>query len=280
MKPAPAPPAVSSAANPDKATEHADPDEVDISEHFYKPSTTRRPGASASPAVDPSSLSEAQLRQMMLGFEGPPAGGQQQPPPHPFAGMQGAEDDPIMKMMAQMMAGAGGDGAQNPFAGMPGMPGMPGMQPQAPTRASSAAYAWRLVHALIALSLGMYIAFTTRFSGSKAQRERTAFALAYPAATSDGAELLDEVEVMEEGRETFFWMFATAEALLITTRFIIEGGKPPAEAGIAWTIAGFLSPPWRTRVETALRYLQILSSVRRDILVCVFVLGIAAWVRG
>lgn len=187
----------------------------------------------------------------------------------------------MMKMLSQMMAGAGGDGTQNPFAGaFPG--GFPGMQPQGiqQPKPSSSAYTWRLVHALFALALGFYITLTTSFSGSRAQRDRTALALVYPAATADGADVLDEVEAMEEGREVFFWMFATAEALLITTRFMIEGGKPPAEAGMAWTVAGFLPPPWKMRVETVLRYGQIFSSVRRDILVCVFVLGLAAWARG
>lgn len=227
--------------------------------------------------MGPSAISEDQLRQMMLGFEAPGQGQQRQTPGNPFAAGPGAQDDPMMQMLSQMMSGAGmPDGAAGGFpSGFSGMMGTP----QQPAKASSAAYLWRLVHALFALALGVYIASTTRFSGAKAQRERTAMAFAYPAATSDGIDALEEVEAMEEGREVFFWMFATAEALLITTRFLIDGGKPPAGAGIAWTVAGFLPEPWKTRLETVLRYGNVFSSVRRDILVCVFVLGVATWVR-
>lgn len=271
-------PSASPAPKAASTTEHADPEEVDISEHFYEPAATRRPNATSAtpPMVGPS---EEQLRQMMLGFEAPGQQQQQQFTNNPFGAGPGAQEDPMMQMLSQMMAGGGmPDGAAGAFpSGFPGFPGM-GAQ-QSPAKTSSAAYLWRLVHALFALTLGIYIASTTRFSGAKAQRERTAMAFAYPAATSDGIDALDEVELMEEGREVFFWMFATAEALLITTRFIIDGGKPPAGAGIAWTVSGFLPEPWKTRLETVLRYGQVFSSVRRDILVCVFVLGVATWVR-
>ncbi len=46
-----------------------------------------------------------------------------------------------------------------------------------------------------------------------------------------------------------------------------------------WTVAGWLPPPFKGYVEIILRYGQILTTVRSDILVCVFVLGVCAWLR-
>lgn len=268
-------------------TEHADPAEVDISEHFYRPSTKPNlrpaiPPSSATPPVDPGALSDNQLRQMMLGFDrpGPDAGAAPgDSPMNPFAtaAAGGGQDDPFMKMLSQMMAAGGAEG----MPGMQGMPSMPpgGLQQKAQNdnqAASKTDYTWRILHAIFALVLGLYIVFTTQFSGSKVQRERTALSLSHPSTDADGSV----VHGMEEGREVFFWMFATAEALLITTRFMLEKGKPGgAESGPLWMLAGFLPGPWKGRAETALRYGQVFSSVRRDILVCVFVLGVVSWWR-
>ncbi|KAJ6781316.1 hypothetical protein PWT90_07094 [Aphanocladium album] len=98
-----------------KAAAAGDPDEVDISEHFYSPGAERlmaqqRAAAAAAGAVpspmaggggggvgfpDMTEEQQAQLRQMMLGSGGGA------PPPN-------AAEDPLAKMMAQMMGGAGG----------------------------------------------------------------------------------------------------------------------------------------------------------------------------
>ncbi|OLN92031.1 hypothetical protein CCHL11_01523 [Colletotrichum chlorophyti] len=285
----PAPSATQAPAKPTASAEHADPEEIDISQHYYEPASTPRPSA-AGPPIDPNAMTEDQLRQMMLGFERP--GGA--PAANPFAGaggMPGGEDDPLMKMLSQMMAGggpggpgAGGfpgfpgvGGAQGGFpAGFPGMPGMPGMQTPEQAKAASSAYLWRILHAVFAISLGLYIALTTTFTGSKLERERTALAFNYPVGSD---ESVADVNSMEKGREVFFWMFATAEAVLLTTRFFLERGGP-APAGVLWTIVGFLPGGIKTYAETALRYGQIFATVRSDILVCVFVLGICSWWRG
>ncbi|KAF6792996.1 hypothetical protein CSOJ01_14052 [Colletotrichum sojae] len=280
----PAPSASPAPPKPQATVEHADPEEIDISEHYYEPNSTRRPPA-AGPAFDPNAMSEDQLRQMMLGFDrsAPGAGGA--PPMNPFAGpgmgggMPGGEDDPLMKMLSQMMGGAGGAGGIPGFPGAPGAqgfpPGFPGMQPQQQANASSA-YLWRILHAIFAISLGLYIAFTTTFSGSKLERERTALAYNYPVGSD---EAVTDVNEMEKGREVFFWMFATAEAVLLTTRFFIDRGRAPP-SGLVWTVVSFLPGGIKTYAETLLRYGQIFVTVRSDILVCVFVLGICSWFRG
>ena len=87
------------------AAEHADPAEVDISQHYYEPTRSTRssptlPKNATTTTTTPSQqeqMNENALRQMMLGFD-PSA----TPPPGP-----------------------------NPFAGFPGM-GMPGLEGMGP----------------------------------------------------------------------------------------------------------------------------------------------------
>jgi hypothetical protein len=43
---------------------------------------------------------------------------------------------------------------------------------------------------------------------------------------------------------------------------------------------GFLPAGIRRKVEIAMRYGEVFGTVKGDVLVCVFVLGAAAWVRG
>ncbi|EAQ86662.1 predicted protein [Chaetomium globosum CBS 148.51] len=263
------------------AAQHADPDEVDISEHFYQPQTTAR-----VPPPD-SNLSDTQLRQMMLGFDQP---GTATPPMPGMPGMPspppGMEDDPMMRMMMQMLGGGG----NNPFGG--GMPGMPfppsttpgsGAQPFPPQPQQSAtnrhATLWRLLHALIALALGLYIAVYTPFTGSKLSRDSAA------AAAAGSAEA--RADFGASPSQNYFWAFATAEALLLGTRhFVADRGRSRLQAaaaggsGMLGMAVGFLPAGLRSKVELAMRYGEVLGSVRADVLVCVFVLGVAAWVRG
>lgn len=208
-------------------------------------------------------LSDAQLRQMMLGMTPPTSN-------TPPGANVPVDEDPLMKMMAQMMGGGqpGAEGAENPVANMMGG-GMPQMQQQqAPQGPDVYTTFWRLLHALVALGLGLYIASVTPFSGSKAQREASKVVMA------EGAELAEA----ERHRNNFFWAFATAEAVLLTTRFFLDKGRAPPP-GIAWKVAGFLPEPFKGYVSTVLRYGQIFTTVRTDILGCVFVLGICSLLR-
>lgn len=244
----------------------ADPEEVDISQHFYAPNTTAR-----GDAVGPEgAISEAQLRQMMLGLDRP--GQSNSPSPSPAPGLNGAaamEDDPLMKMMTQMMGGGGGAGfppGASPFPGMPGMPGMPAQQ-QPPVRPDGYTSFFRLLHALLALSLGLYVTLLTPFSGTKTEREHAALA---------HAQLSAEDDANERHKRIFFWIFATGEAVLLTSRFFLDKGRqrPP---GMLWTVIGFIPEPFKGYVTVALRYGQIFTTVRADILACMFVLGICSW---
>ncbi|ORY63992.1 uncharacterized protein BCR38DRAFT_342878 [Pseudomassariella vexata] len=260
---------------PTPQSNHEDPDEVDISQHYYDPRTTGR----ALPA-EPS-LSEAQLRQMMLGFEPPPgsspnAGAQRNPFARPGSGgggsnMAGVEDDPMMKMMQQMMGGAAGAGG-NPFVGtgmeglFGGAGGLDGMQQAQQAVTDKPANIWRIVHAVFALGLGLYVALSTTFTGTKTEREALSI-----SATLSGHSI-------EQTRAYFFYLFTSVEAVLLTSRFFLDKNRAPP-SGVIWSITGFLPGQFKSGVRHALKYGQILSTVRSDALVCVFVLGVCCWLR-
>lgn len=275
------PPAATTSSSPqpsstdDQQQHHADPEEVDISNHYYQPATTNR-----IPTDDPSNISEAQLRQMMLGFDRTASPNAQTPGPD-------AAKDPMLKMLQQMMGGAGGSlpgGMPNPFAqaaaGGPFGAAM-GQQQQQQQAATAAAGSdiyttiWRILHFLLSLGLGLYIALWTRSTGTKLERERGAAAAAVAAGNNNND---DEEEAT--ARRYFWWTFVTAEAVLLTSRFFLDRGRA-APGGFLWTIVGFLPDgPWKGYLATAMRYMQIFGTLREDLLMCVFVLVICSWWRG
>jgi hypothetical protein len=205
---------------------------------------------------------------MMLGFDPSSQNADPNAVPNPFAGfpglggpspgMEGAED-PMMKMMQQMMGSMGSEG------GMPTFPGMPG-QPQPQETGDPYAYLWRLIHAIFALSLGLYIALSTPFSGSKLLRET-------PSYTSFGSEEFIATPTH------FFWIFATVEVLLQSSRFFLEKGRVQP-GGVMGLVMGFLPEPYKGYLQTLGRYSRIWGTVSGDAFVCVFVLGVCAWWRG
>ncbi|EFX06488.1 hypothetical protein CMQ_6809 [Grosmannia clavigera kw1407] len=257
-----------------------DPDEIDISEHFYEPTTTARPQATAGGAG--VSEADAQLLELL---------GQSQ-----SAGKDGLpENDPMAAMLAQMMQSMGGPGGP----GGPGLggggwpPTMPpmGQQPKAAVPSASAAL-WRLVHFAVAVALGLYVALSTPFAGTRIEREQSQAAQEAVGSLDglhgmDGAAGLDDYDSVQ--RRYFFYGFATAETVLLTSRFFLErqggGGlwgssSGSGGGGLLSMALGFAPPAVRRSVDVGLRYWQIFSTVRSDLLVCVFVLGVCSWVRG
>lgn len=187
----------------------------------------------------------------------------------PPAGGMDSNEDPMMKLMQQLMGGAGGDGAgQLPpgFAemfggaggGIPGMPGQP--QHAAP---SSSAYLWRIVHAIFSLTLAMYVVLTTRFTGTKAARNASVYSL----------------EDEQNFGQRLFYLFATVEVVLQSSRYFIEKGQL-APSGIMGTLAQFLPMPYAGWIKVAGRYGVIYTTVVADAMVVVFVLGAMAWWKG
>ncbi|OBT43820.1 hypothetical protein VE00_05405 [Pseudogymnoascus sp. WSF 3629] len=257
-----------SAAPQAASVSHADPDEVDISEHFYEPPPNiRSQNATPNPnrpypglSSDPTQLDDQALRAMMLGF--PPPNGSSQPqsnafggPPNPFAAMGNpdgsgdpAANDPMMAMLQQMMGGAGGEpGAMPSFPGLPPM-GFPGNDANGAPAVKTSAYIWRIVHAIFALGFGLYIASIAKF-GTEGQR-------------LVGSEAVDL---------RAFYVFATVEAILQGTRFIFDRGQD-SQTGIIGTVLRFLPRPFGGYLRMFMNYRSIWTTTSADAMVVVFVL--------
>lgn len=261
---------------------HADPEEVDISQHYYAPQTTNR--VPTGPPGGGNSISEDQLRQMMLGFD--PAGGPGLGGAGGMPGLGGGADgeDPMMKMLQQMMGGGPGGpgGGANPFG--PGSPfggGIPQQQTSAVVTDRYSAV-WRLLHTAVALGLGLYIALCTSFAGTRLQRVESSVtgSIGRTKGAGAGGGVVDEQLEGKFDSSRFFWAFATAEAVLLTTRYFLDRARGPAATGMVGMAVGLLPPPFKGYVEIALRYVQVFGTVRSDVLVCVFVLGVCSWLRG
>lgn len=179
------------------------------------------------------------------------------------AGAGGAPDDPMMAMLQQMMGGVPGAGPGT--NGMPAFPGMPG-QVDVP---EPYAYVWRVVHAVFALGLGLYIAFATPFTGTRAAREASGRSFVGGEGVVDGLSLASV---------HFFWIFATAEVLLQTSRFFVEKGRVQ-QGAVMGMISGFLPEPYKGYLALVSRYSRIWTTVSADAMALVFVLGACAWWR-
>lgn len=180
-------------------------------------------------------------------------------------------NDPLVKILQQMMGGFPGSGGAGPggpgsIPGMPalGMPEQDGAGLAAPGDAY--AYLWRIVHAVFALGLGLYIAFTAEFTGTKLARDMSALG---NAAAGNG---------LAEDSVRFFYIFATAEVILQTLRFVVEKGTVQP-SGLLGVVMGFLPQPWNGYLTLVLRYGRIWTTTSGDALVCIFVLGVCSWLR-
>ncbi|PHH53913.1 hypothetical protein CFIMG_002980RA [Ceratocystis fimbriata CBS 114723] len=276
------PPAPTAASSADATSE--DPAEVDISNHFYEPTRTTRPpvsthgppSAAAFAAGDaPSTLSEAQLRSLMLGMDPANAsGGRPSAPTANGVPAELGEGDPFA-MLQQMMGGAGAS------AGIGGMfPG--GIQPTESTPTSRSAAIFRVMHVLFALSLGIFIALKTPFTGSLSQRLDPSFDFATLSSVSSPDAATDDHHTAFAGRSPsdLLWVFATGEAVLLSARYFVEKNSPSAGVpGILGTILSFIPPPLGGYIKLAMRYGQFFMAVRNDIMLSVFVLGVCAWVK-
>ncbi|KAB8346248.1 hypothetical protein FH972_023293 [Carpinus fangiana] len=223
----------------------ADPEEVDITTMF------QRPGLHDPTGADQQAL----LQQLLRG--GPSGAG---PPNHRLDGAtpdeQAAMNDPMMQMMQQMMGGGPGMGGPPGADGLP--PGLASMfgqgfgaqQQQQQQQAPRPDYAWRIAHALFAVILAVYVATWT----TTPNQPQSVFTRP-------------------------FWIFTTAELILQSTRYFVDGGKLPP-GGLLSTVAGFLPQPYAGYIQTASRYSLIYSTIVSDAMVVIFVLGARAWWTG
>lgn len=235
-----------------------DPAEVDISEHFYKPSQHVRQRATPTPNIpstgfgrEPSQIDDDIFRAMALGMA--PSQGVPQTGSHPFSafsdlnGLEG--DDPMMAMMQKMI------GANGSTPSLPSGQSFDISRQDAP--ASAYAYVWRIVHAVFAISLSIYIASTTGFSGTKLSREQGAL-----GGGSGNAKQL----------------FFIGEAILLATRFAVKG-EEDRQAGIFGMLMTFIPQPWKGYLVWVLRYTTVFKTLSEDALTIIFVLGAACWLR-
>lgn len=175
-------------------------------------------------------------------------------------------------MMQQMaaMAGEGGGGAGG-MPGFPRMPNMPGQQPAVAVVPDTSENIWRFVHTVFALALAFYISFTTSFSGTKIERERSAVSRVVGNETDSNGLSPDIIH--------FFWIFATAQVVLQSTRFFMDKGKTQP-AGVMGMVVKFLPQPWQGYIGMLKRYMRIWTQISGDAIICVFVLGASAWLKG
>lgn len=180
------------------------------------------------------------LRQMLAATSTPPSG--------LAAGQQGPElDDPLLRMMQQLMGGAGGAGG-DAFASMLG--GQETLQAE-----NNGDYLWRIIHAVFSVGLGLYAALNVTFQGTELSRSQ------YPG---DGLTL------------KLFWMFATTELVLQSTRYFVDRGKLPV-SGLLSSIGQILPEPYANYVRIFNRYSIIYTTLMTDAMVLIFVLGCVAW---
>jgi hypothetical protein len=233
-------------ATPTKTPQHAsieDPDEVDISEHYWTPTPS-----------DQTQLARLQQQQ------------QQQQSPFARPGQQ--DEDPMLKMMQSLLSGDPSAAGGIPDSAMDDLPPMlkAMMQGQRATQQQASpptgsTYLWRIVHAVFALALGIYIAASGTFNGSKLSRSTS-------LQESDFGPKL-------------FYIFATAEVVLQSSRYFMEKGRLQGSGWLA-TIAnsGLVPQPWSNYISMLGRYAVIWQTVVSDAMVVVFVLGCLAWWNG
>lgn len=238
-----------------------DPDEVDIS--------TVTPGNGTPSRQQHVDAVDNPLAAAMLQMQQEQARNQRQQ-----RAEGSAEEDPMARMMEQMMGLMGGD-PSNPNAKPPDLPpalkalmggvgGAAGAQQQEPP-ATSSTYLWRTVHAIFALLLAGYIAVTSTFTGSKLAREPHFY------ASGEGYGL----------ERRLFLIFCTAELVLQSTRYFAEKGQLRGNGMLAKVAnSGFVPEPWAGYVRIVGRYVGIAQTIMTDAMVIVFVFGAMAWWRG
>ena len=220
-----------------------DPVEVDISKLFQQPQQ------------DPSVNSQQEMFQRILR-----AGGENN---RNGAWEPGPEDDPMIRMMQQMMAGMGSRDDQQPGAPggdlPPGLANMFGdLQESHEEQTGGNNYLWRVIHTIFSLLIGIYAVTILSFTGSSLSR----------------SEYITDVI-----RPRLFWMFATVELVLQTTRYFIDRGKLPPSSMMG-RIAAFLPEPYAGYLKLLNRYSIIYTAVVSDALMVLFVLGAFAWWKG
>ncbi|KAI9717000.1 MAG: hypothetical protein M1828_007465 [Chrysothrix sp. TS-e1954] len=222
-----------------------DPDEVDIS----------------SVPQGSTNLNQAQSQQEMMRqfLRGTGAEGQTG-----NAGKQGEQqpenEDPMMRMMQQVMGSMGGQsGPQGPDPQMQAFSELFGAaSSQQEPAFSNYDNIWRTIHSLCAFALAFYALSTCQLVGSKLARS----------------------DMMQtQTSPPLFWIFTTVQLVLQSSRYFLEGGRPPP-SGLLATAGRWVPDPYGNYLRILSRYRVIYNTIISDALVVIFVLGCAAWWKG
>ncbi|KAI9770752.1 MAG: hypothetical protein M1840_003002 [Geoglossum simile] len=235
-----------------------DPGEIDISGHHYVPGARPRPSEPLPSQQSELSLEEPspeELLRIIFGNSGAPQGTFAPGP----GGMGTGGGDPLSSMLRQIIGGdstdLSGDGVTN------------GLSPGANLQqrgGDNSGFVWRIIHAIFALVLAAYIVFSTSFVGTHASRLQEP----PPLQVAPGVKGVN-----------FFWLFATVELVLQSTRFFLEKGRAPPDSWLG-RIAGYFPTQIAGYLVTLARYSVIYTMVVQDGMLIVFVLGCVAWWNG
>lgn len=241
-------------SGPQAASVADDPEEVDISQNASGFGTPSKPNVDANQ----NPLAAAMLQMQQQDAQKQKEGGQ--------------EDDPMVKMMQQVMGLMGGN-PNDPNAPAPEIPPMmkamlggggQATQEEAPP-ATGSVYLWRITHAIFAFILATYMALTSTFNGSVLARSQSVYT---------------EEEGYGFGRRLFL-MFCTAELLLQSSRYFVEKGQLQGNGMFAKVAnSGMVPEPWAGYIRILGRYVAIAQTIFADAMVIVFTLGVLAWWQG
>lgn len=178
-----------------------------------------------------------------------------------------SNEDPITRMVQQMMGvptlDAGSASGTSHADGMPphlaAMLGGGSLSEQQLPHRTPYTYVWKVLHAVSALLLGIYVLSSDNFTGSLTSRLRS-----------------DDSAPLSVG--TLFWIFVTVELGLQAARYLLEGVRD--EIGTIATLAKILPPPWQERLLLAGRYSVIWTTFTDDAMIVVWSLGATVWWRG
>ena len=173
---------------------------------------------------------------------------------------QQIEEDPMLKMMSQLMEGIqpGSTSADASPDGLP--PGLAALMgpvagnagagaARTPAQQSAATfdYAWKIVHAFFAFALGLYaVATSTSFTKSLVR---------VPGKPN-------EHDIYQRDGINLFWAFATVELVLQSTRYFLERGRTGSGiGGMMGTASAVLPEPWASYLRLVARYSGIWSTI-------------------
>ena len=196
-----------------------------------------------------------------------------------------------MRLLQQMMGGMGGEPSPENNGGLPpglaamlggmgaggaGIPGMDGLGQQQPASSGLGnrhTYLWKILHAMYAIILGIYLVSHTSFASSSARLTAVPSTADPPTSSAPGILEPDQPGV------NMFWIFATAELILQGSRFFLEQGKDRSQSGWLQLVEGFLPEPWKGRARLIGQYSGIWNTLVDDAMVVIFMMGIVGWWR-